>query len=129
MCHLGAGPPRRYKPAMDLHDDPMARLRALVLSLPGTHEELTWGHPTFRVGAKMFGAAGAAPGGEVTMSCKCTKDLQPGILARGPGYFRPDYVGVHGWLGIRLDGSVPWSEIEEHVRRAWALTAPKRLQR
>ncbi len=108
--------------------DAIAQLRAICLALPGTHEEITWGHPTFRVGAKMFAACGAPPDGVATMSCKCTKDLQAEILA-GEGYFRPDYVGVHGWLGIRLDGSVPWSEVGVHVRRAWALTAPKRLQK
>ncbi len=38
-----------------------------------------------------------------------------------------------GWLGIRLDGTVPWPDVQVQVqvqvRRAWALTAPKRLQK
>ncbi len=108
--------------------DVVARLRSLCLSFPGAVELQTWGHPTFRVGEKMFAACGAQPEGVVTMSCKCTRDLQPAILER-PGYFRPAYVGDKGWLGIRLDGTVPWEEVQVHVDRAWRLTAPKRISR
>lgn len=111
-----------------MSDDAMARLRALALAFPGAHEQQTWGHPTFRVGDKMFAAAGAPPDGVVTMSCKCTRDLQPAILER-PGYFRPSYVGDKGWLGITLDGTVPWEEVAAHLDRAWRLTAPKRISK
>jgi hypothetical protein len=36
-------------------------------------------------------------------------------------------VGDKGWLGIRLDGTVPWDDIAVHVDLAWRLTAPKRV--
>jgi predicted DNA-binding protein (MmcQ/YjbR family) len=109
-----------------MSDDVVARLRALCLSFPGAREVVTWGHPTLRVGDKMFAACGAPPDGVVTMSCKCTRDLQAGIPEL-PGYFRPGYVGDKGWLGIRLDGTVPWDDIAVHVDLAWRLTAPKRV--
>ena len=108
--------------------DSIQQLRAICLALPGAHEEITWGHPTFRVRGKIFATCGASPDGPATMSVKCTPDLQAGILA-APGYFRPDYVGGKGWIGIRLDGAVSWDEIAVHVRRGWSLTAPKRLQK
>ncbi|GDX82836.1 hypothetical protein LBMAG42_46470 [Deltaproteobacteria bacterium] len=108
--------------------DPVAQLREFALSLPAATEEITWGHPTFRVGGKIFATCGSAPGSTATMSVKSTKDVQPELLAK-PGFFRPDYVGSKGWVGIELDGRVPWAEIEPLVERAWALTAPKRLQR
>ena len=111
-----------------MSDDVMSRLRALALAFPGAHELQTWGHPTFRVGDKMFAAAGDPPDGVVTMSCKCTRDLQADILLR-PGYFRPAYVGDTGWLGITLDGTVPLQEVAEHLDRAWRLTAPKRISK
>lgn len=108
--------------------DPLAELRAYCLSLPGATEELTWGHPTFRVRGKIFATAGAAPGESPSMTCKSTKDVQAELLAR-PGYHLPAYVGSKGWVGITLDGTVPFAEIAPLVERAWALTAPKRLQR
>lgn len=106
----------------------IAELRAFCLALPGATEALTWGHPTFRVRGKIFAAAGAEPGQAPTMTCKATKDVQPELLTR-PGFFLPAYVGSKGWVGIVLDGTVPFAEIAPLVQRAWALTAPKRLQR
>ena len=39
-------------------DADLARLRKLCLELPGTRETLTWGHPNFRVGDKIFASYG-----------------------------------------------------------------------
>ena len=106
----------------------LGELRAFCLTLPAASEELTWGHPTFRVGGKIFATAGATPEGEARMTVKSTKDRQPELLLR-PGFFRPSYVGDKGWVGIVLDGTVPFAEITPLVEAAWVLTAPKRLSR
>jgi hypothetical protein len=42
-------------------------------------------------------------------------------------FFRPPYVGHRGWLGVRLDGRVDWSEIAEICRDAYRVVAPRTL--
>ena len=42
-------------------------------------------------------------------------------------YYRPPYVGAHGWLGVRLDVKVDWSEIAQIVEDAFRTVAPKTL--
>ena len=34
---------------------------------------------------------------------------------------------ARGWLGVRLDGRVPWDEIEVICEEAYRTVAPKRL--
>ena len=50
--------------------DPLERLRALCLAVPGAEEVETWGHPTFRVRGKMFAAGGRNAAGSVSMTVK-----------------------------------------------------------
>jgi hypothetical protein len=42
-------------------------------------------------------------------------------------YFVPPYVGHRGWLGVRLDRTPDWDEIEDVVLEAFLTVAPKRL--
>jgi hypothetical protein len=45
-----------------------------------------------------------------------------------PGrFFRPPYVGGRGWIGVRLDGDVDWTEIAELCQDAYRAVAPARL--
>jgi hypothetical protein len=100
--------------------------RALALALPEALERETWGHPTFRVRDKMF-AAMAADG--TSASVKSTKEAQAALVGSEPEVFSvPKYVGVHGWVGIRLAG-VDREELRELVTEAWLMTAPRRLAR
>ena len=41
-------------------------------------------------------------------------------------YFRPPYVGHRGWIGVRLDGPVDWTEITEVCTDAYEAIARKR---
>lgn len=61
---------------------------------------------------------------------KAERGVQEALLEEDPDRFWvPAFVGRHGWIGIRLDLDEPdWDEIEEFVRDAWTLTAPKRLR-
>ena len=43
--------------------------------------------------------------------------------------FRPPYVGHRGWIGVRLDHDVDWTEVDTIVRDAYRLVAPKTLVR
>jgi hypothetical protein len=44
-------------------------------------------------------------------------------------FYRPPYVGVRGWIGVRLDRDVDWAEIAGIVGDAYRLVAPKSLVR
>jgi hypothetical protein len=102
------------------------QFRKIALSFPEAEERETWGHPTFRVREKMF-ASMASDGASATV--KAPKHAQAALIAEVPDvFFKPAYVGVHGWVGIHLAGVDP-AELRELVTEAWLMTAPKRLTR
>jgi hypothetical protein len=99
-------------------------LRTFALSLPEAEERETWGEATFRVRDKIFMTMGS-DGRHA--SVKSTHDEQRALMAEDPGTFSyPPYVGVHGWIGVRLS-RVRTAEMRELVTEAWRITAPKRL--
>jgi len=42
-------------------------------------------------------------------------------------FFSPPYVGPKGWVGMWLDNKPDWNEVATLIRRAYRLTAPKKL--
>jgi hypothetical protein len=42
-------------------------------------------------------------------------------------FFRPPYVGHRGWIGVRLDGDVDWTELAELCADAYRAVATPRL--
>jgi predicted DNA-binding protein (MmcQ/YjbR family) len=36
-------------------------------------------------------------------------------------------VGHKGWIGIRMEGDVPWDHVADLIRDSYRMTAPKRL--
>ncbi|HEY6207459.1 MAG TPA: MmcQ/YjbR family DNA-binding protein [Gemmatimonadales bacterium] len=111
---------------------PLARLRALCLSLPEAHEVVAWGEPTFRVRNKLF-AMYASPdthhgNGRPAVWCKAAPGNQALMIDAAPKrFFVPPYVGPSGWIGVWLDGKVHWLELAELLRDGYRLVAPKRL--
>ena len=112
---------------------PLTRLLKHCLALPEAHEVEAWGEPTFRVRNKMFAMYADAGthhgGGRPSVWCKATRPNQALMVGAAPGrYFVPPYVGPSGWVGVWLDGAVDWADVEEIVRDAYRLIAPKRLR-
>jgi hypothetical protein len=112
--------------------DALGRVRALCLALPEAHEVEAWGEPTFRVRNKifvMYANAGNHHGaGHHAVWCKATPTSQQHMIAADPDrFFSPPYVGPKGWIGMRLDGRVSWRAVDEVIRDAYRLTAPKKL--
>ena len=111
---------------------PLERLRTLCLALPEAHEVEAWGAPTFRVRNKLFAMYAHAEshhgGGRPGVWCKSTR-LEQDLLVRADPerFFVPPYVGVGGWVGIRLDRKPDWKAVADLLRDAWRLTAPKKL--
>lgn len=109
---------------------PLARLRKICLALPGAHEVEAWGEPTFRVNNKlfaMFASAGTHHAEVDSVWVKCTPINQGFIIASNPKrYFWPPYVGPSGWVGVKLEGRVNWSELSDILRDAYEVTAAKK---
>ncbi len=103
-----------------------AQVREWVLALPGGREVMVerWGHPTFRVGDRMF-ATGAPD--SPTMSVKASREEQAELVAADPAtYAVAAYVGRFGWVRVTLAAADP-DELHGLVVEAWRRTAPKKL--
>ncbi len=60
--------------------------------------------------------------------CAAPAGAQQGLIAEDPGrFFCPPYVGSRGWLGVRLDGRVDWTEVALLCHAAYRTVASKRL--
>jgi predicted DNA-binding protein (MmcQ/YjbR family) len=105
----------------------LRRLRAICRALPESQELETWGQATFRVRHKIFCMhVGGTHGSGVW--CKAPPGSQAILVGADPRrFFVPPYVGHRGWIGMRLDESVDWSEVAKLLERSYRLTAPKKL--
>src|SRR4051812_5437220 len=109
----------------------LPRVRKICLSLPQAKEVESWGTSTFRIGKifAMYAAADTHHGegreGLWVKSNSFTQDL----LVRGmpSRYFKPPYVGPAGWTGVYLDKKTDWVALEDLLRDAYCLVAPKKL--
>lgn len=110
---------------------PLLRLRRLCLALPEAHEVEAWGEPTFRVRNKLFAMYATANnhhgGGKAAVWCKAAPGNQALMVKAAPSrFFVPPYVGPSGWIGVYLDTGTDWQELEELLRDAFRMTAPRR---
>lgn len=112
------------------------RLRSLCLALPEVTERLSHGEPTWFVrGRKVFvQLSDHHHDDRFGFWCAAVADVRDSLVERDPErYYVPPYVGGRGWLGVHLDGatrggaSPDWDEIDELVREAFRLIAPKTL--
>ena len=106
---------------------PLERLREVCLAFPEAVESGGVGNPSFKVRDKIF-------------AMQHTMDERPSLWVKAPDgvqqmlvgamptrFFRPPYVGHHGWVGLWLDGEIDWDELADLVDESYRMTAPKRL--
>ena len=109
------------------------RVRALCLARPGVYEKEAWAAATFRVDrGKMFlmFADNHHGDGRVAFWCRASADSREAWLEMDPErFFVPPYVGPSGWVGVRLEGDVPWDAVAEMIAEGSQLAAPKRSAR
>ena len=108
----------------------LQRVREICLALPAAEERLSHGEPTFFVGKKVFAmcANNHHQDGRIAVWIPVPPGAQSALIdARPQTFFRPPYVGVRGWVGIELT-EIDSEELAHHLRTAWRLIAPKRLQ-
>jgi predicted DNA-binding protein (MmcQ/YjbR family) len=99
-------------------------MRAICLTLPDTHETMTWGEPYFRVNDKIFAGVGVEDE-KVTIGMKLEK-LHANARIQEPHIWPAKYVGQHGWITIDTGGIDDWNEIQDLVLESYRLIAPKR---
>jgi hypothetical protein len=108
----------------------LARARRICLALPETHEKLAWGAPTFRLKkGKIFAMFEEDHHGDgrIALWCHAPRGAQQVLVETEPKrFFRPPYVGPAGWIGVNL-AEVDDARLEELVRDAWLVVAPRKL--
>jgi len=105
----------------------LPRLREICLALPKTHETVTFGNPTFQVGTKTFAVLETYKG-QLSISVKVGKSVQ-NVFLQDARFYRTPYVGQHGWVSLRANGSLDWDEITELVRGSHELVGAKKRSR
>jgi len=113
-----------------MNEEQLHRIRGICTALPETSEKLSHGEPTFFVHKKVFVmfANNHHNDGHVAVWLPVPSGLQEMLIQTAPEkYFKPPYVGVRGWVGIELD-AISDDELTAHIREAWRLIAPKKLQ-
>jgi len=111
-------------------NDPLNALRRACLALPEVEERLSHGEPAWFVqGKKTFVTyADHHHDDRLAFWCAAPEGAQEVLVGSEPErFFRPRYVGVRGWLGVYLDVTVDWGLIDELVRDAYRVVAPRRL--
>jgi hypothetical protein len=111
-------------------EDSIERIRQICLALPDTWEKLSHGEPTFFVKKKVFAMCSLNHhnDGHVAVVIPAAIGIQEMLIKKSPKkFYRPPYVGVRGWVGIEID-RVTDKELTLHLREAWALIAPAKLQ-
>lgn len=99
----------------------LEKLRAICLALPEAHETKTWGHPTFKAGAKTF-AVLEWYNGHLCICFKATLPLQQ-LLIEDPRYFNTPYIGNQGWVSLIADHRPNWRDVRRLVTESHQLVA------
>lgn len=105
------------------------RVRAIAAALPGTSEKLSHGAPSFFVRKRMFLTVDDDHhgSGHVAVWCNAPDGAQQALVTSDPShFFVPPYVGKGGWIGMRIDGSLPWTTVAAVLEQAHAITGVKK---
>ena len=114
--------------------DELDRLRAICLALPEVSERISHGSPTFFIRDKKslvtFHPHGHHGQHGTSIWAPAPPGVQEQVLDDEPErFFRPPYVGHRGWIGVRLDHTTDWDEVEAIVIEAYRVVGPKTLVR
>jgi hypothetical protein len=111
-------------------DDAIERVRRICLALPGTWEKISHGEPTWFVGKKVFAmfSNNHHHDGHIAVTVPAAIGIQDALIKKSPKkFYCPSYVGCRGWIGIEVN-RVSDKELALHIKEAWQLIAPKKLQ-
>ena len=112
--------------------EPIEGVRKIALALPDVFEKEAWGEPTFRAPGGMFAmfSNNHHNDGNIAILCKAPLGYQAEMVRIAPErFYVPPYVGVNGWVGLRLDVDVDWDEVAGVIEQAYKMCAEKSLPR
>jgi len=105
-------------------------VRRVCLKLPHTTEEVLWGADlVFKIGGKMYAAAGLEPG-PVWLSFKCTPENFAELTER-PGIIPAPYAARYRWVALETEEAIPAAELKRRIGESYELVLgklPKKTQ-
>ena len=110
-------------------------LRIRALALTAAEERTSHGSPGFAIqGGKFFAMFTNQHhnDGIIALLVKTSGEEEQAMLIEQDDelYYRPQYYGPAGWIGIRLDlGRNDWDHIGEWLRKSWLVVAPPKLRK
>lgn len=93
------------------------------MALPDVTERPSHGMPSWFVGKRQFCVFSNDHHGDgrIAIVCAAADGAQTMLIDSDPdAYYRPPYVGVAGWVGVRLDRKLPWPQIASVIEAAHA---------
>jgi hypothetical protein len=109
--------------------DLLERVRELCLAFPDVTEKVSHGAPAWFAKKKMFATFmnNHHGDGRIAIWCNAPPGAQHALVASDPTtYFVPPYVGVNGWLGMRLDKRPRWKEVGAVLANAYGASIAKK---
>jgi phosphoribosylglycinamide formyltransferase 1 len=113
----------------------LGQLRRRALLLPAAEERTSHGSPGFAIlGGKFFAMFSNQHhnDGIIALLVKTSGEDEQTMLIEQDDelYYRPQYYGASGWIGIRLDlGRNDWDHIGEWLNKSWLAVAPPKLRK
>ena len=115
----------------------LGRVRELALALPEAEERDSHGSPGWRTGGKsgkFFAYFSDQHHGTEHIALMVKTDgpdeLNALVELHSETYFRPQYYGAAGWVGLILNRpGVDWDHVADWLHRSWRAVAPPRLTR
>jgi predicted DNA-binding protein (MmcQ/YjbR family) len=110
---------------MGKSDAVLTKVKEICLALPDTKLTITWGHPHFRVGEKIFAGYGEE-GGKASIGFKLEMAHARRIIDEDARFSPAPYVGRHGWVSMDASRITDWDEVRSLIHESYRLIAPKR---
>lgn len=106
------------------------RVRKSCLSHPGVIEKSSHGAPAFFVTEKagLFATLwdNHHNDGNVALFVAAPPGVQEALVEEDPlVFYRPPYYGPSGWIGVRLDKGLDWTQVEAMVEEGYAMVKAK----
>ena len=107
----------------------LERLSEICAELPEAERELSGRHAGFKVRGRTFAYyLDDHRGNEGIVGVVFKAPAAEGLIAASPDrFYKAAYLHHRGWVGLRLDGPVDWTEVADFVADSYLAVAPKRL--